>query len=421
MSRIKKFPFQGVRRARGAFDFCGSCLTFLEVDKSERFNGRRLLCSLSLALDSVVATVEDCGSPLPQRLSYYEEYVVVGLVERMEPERGDHAPVSSVEDLAKTSKDADGSSEGAQVVKFLTEIVGGFKLGEEEDGKKAVESNGTSDNDVRLYCVVHMGDTEIHKTKGGEGGRNPVWTVSTRSTFLIETTPEELAHESLDISVWSKQKDPFNLTVLAKRFWGKISLSLSDIILSHCDEQRVEIDITRKDGLPSHGTLTLRFRLATASDERFLGLLNKSPELLKQHSERHLEATSEDSKKTSAVLVTEEDEAQMASETFMNAISGAFKSRRYYDKDVGRHKVLVKPGSDPARKEETAYLTKEQLLAETNAPSHRWIEAGSGKLGKLYLEVLSCHDLPNVDVGGKLFGAGLMVIMRVSVKLTFCF
>jgi len=354
---------------------------------------------------------------------------VVNLVEIiMGAEGSEHAPVTtSVEDLAKTKDADDGSSKegvGAQVVKLLAEIVGGFKLGEKEDGRRAVESNGASDIDVKLYCVVRMGDTVIHKTRGGEGGRNPVWTVSTQSTFLIEATPEELARESLDISVWSKQKDPFNLTVLATRFWGKITLALSDVVLSHCDEQRVEVDVTKKDGSRAHGTLTVRFRLAAASDERFLGLLNKRPELLRQHSEHQSEAssvdrpTSEDSKKLSAVLVTETDEAQMVGETFMNAISGAFKSRRYYDKKAGQHKVLVKPGPDPARKEETAYLTKGQLLSETNAPSHKWIEAGSGQLGKLYLEVLSCDDLPNVDVGGKYFADLIMTGDVVDQKLT---
>jgi hypothetical protein len=30
-------------------------------------------------------------------------------------------------------------------------------------------------------------------------------------------------------------------------------------------------------------------------------------------------------------------------------------------------------------------------------PTHKWIEAGSGSLGKLYFEVLKCDGLPNMD------------------------
>lgn len=36
-------------------------------------------------------------------------------------------------------------------------------------------------------------------------------------------------------------------------------------------------------------------------------------------------------------------------------------------------------------------------LAET--PSEKWIEAGHGELGNLYVEILGCDDLPNLDTG----------------------
>ena len=306
-------------------------------------------------------------------------------------------------------------------VKLLAEIVGCFKLGDEENG---------ADNEViKPYCTVRLGDKIIHRTKKGEGGRNCVWTVSSRSTFLIQATPKELARDALDISVWSKRKDPFNLTVLAVQFLGTIKVDLAEVVRSHCDEQRLEIQLTKEDGSQSQGTLAVRFRFATRSDERFLAALDGCPELPRQPSGLQREALlgrpiATDAQKLSTLLVTETDEAQMAGETFMNAISGAFKSRKYYDSKIGQHKVLVKPGPDPARKVETTYLTKEQLVAEAESPSQQWIEAGSGSLGKLYLEVLSCHDLPNVDVGGKLFGATGMLSVSCanpeSHSIRFC-
>ena len=299
--------------------------------------------------------------------------------------------------------------DGQEEVKLLAEIVGCVKLDKDASGS----GNGANNKEIKPYCIVRLGEKIIHKTKKGEGGRNCVWTVSTRSTFLIQATPKELAREALDISVWSKQKDPFNLTVLAVRFLGKIKVDLSEVVMCHCDEKRLEIQLMKEDGSKSHGTLAVRFRFATRSDERFLAALNGCPELPQQPSERQRESllgrpVPKDAQKLSTLLVTETDEAQMAGETFMNAISGAFKSRKYFDSKVGQNKVLVKPGPDPARKAETTYLTKEQLVAEAESPSQQWIEAGSGRLGKLYLEVLSCHDLPNVDVGGELFDAARM-------------
>lgn len=42
-------------------------------------------------------------------------------------------------------------------------------------------------------------------------------------------------------------------------------------------------------------------------------------------------------------------------------------------------------------------MTKEQIEQETFNKSHFWLEAGSGTLGNLYVEVLGCDDLPNKD------------------------
>jgi hypothetical protein len=60
----------------------------------------------------------------------------------------------------------------------------------------------------------------------------------------------------------------------------------------------------------------------------------------------------------------------------------------------------VRPGPDPKRAGETAWLTKEQIEEECRRDSHSWIDSGSGRLGRLFLEVLGCDGLPNLDTGG---------------------
>ena len=58
----------------------------------------------------------------------------------------------------------------------------------------------------------------------------------------------------------------------------------------------------------------------------------------------------------------------------------------------------VKPSPDPAREEqETKWLTKYELEKETLEPSHGWIESSSGGLGQVFIEILQCDDLPNMD------------------------
>lgn len=62
-----------------------------------------------------------------------------------------------------------------------------------------------------------------------------------------------------------------------------------------------------------------------------------------------------------------------------------------------KNKYRVKPGPDPLNGMATKWMTTEQMDIEILKESKEWIEAGSGGLGKLYFEVLSCDGLPNMD------------------------
>lgn len=57
----------------------------------------------------------------------------------------------------------------------------------------------------------------------------------------------------------------------------------------------------------------------------------------------------------------------------------------------------VKPGPDPEREIETAWMTEKELRFEARKPSTNWVESGSGQIGKVYFEVIGCNKLPNLD------------------------
>lgn len=44
-------------------------------------------------------------------------------------------------------------------------------------------------------------------------------------------------------------------------------------------------------------------------------------------------------------------------------------------------------------------MTKAQIHEEALKPSTRWVKTSSGDIGTLYLEVIGCDKLPNMDTG----------------------
>ena len=67
---------------------------------------------------------------------------------------------------------------------------------------------------------------------------------------------------------------------------------------------------------------------------------------------------------------------------------------------AGVERYRVKPGPNPKRPlKETEYLTDVEMIKLAYAPSHDWVEAGSGSLGRVYVEIISCQGLSNKNVG----------------------
>jgi hypothetical protein len=305
-----------------------------------------------------------------------------------------------------------------EAITILGEIVGAYQL----------KRDDVEDDVMHPYAQVRFGGAVIHQTKPAvERGRNPIWTISTRSLFLWQGTPLEFAkHGSgLQISFWTKRKDPLQLTTLETCFLGKAEISCSRI-LANCNEELLEVDVRDTKGRDAYGddaatatipkgTLEVRFRLATPSDQQFLVSQERPPGLLKQMSTTANLASarlapvaigaasasiSTNNSTTArapvapptpaafveppmAELITESDEAQLAGTTFVNAISSAFVSTNYFDHTIGQQKARVKPHPDPDRVEETTYMTRQEMTVETLKPSKQWVPAGTGDVGQL--------------------------------------
>ena len=344
---------------------------------------------------------------------------------------------TEIDSLASTTNGSgDCSCDEEEEAVILCELVGARKLSMQEDQDEEFNSGV-----MRPFCVVRYGGELIHKTKPAEdSGPNPIWTVSRKSLFLIKAKPREMSQRILNISICTQRQDalPVRLMTSEALFLGQVNLD-STTLLVNCDEQRLELDIEDKLGeeARSFGTISLRLRLATESDQQLIRMVQMSKSNLDDYLNRsqknfmsHMLDGPADQKdlfrkgatpRPLAQLVTELPESDIAQSSFVNAISHAFTPNKIIDKSTGLQKVRIKPYPDPDQVEETKFMTSQEISLKTRRPSQRWIEAGSGSLGKLYLEILACHDLPNVDVGeavGNVTDSFICAVFEDSVAMT---
>jgi hypothetical protein len=317
------------------------------------------------------------------------------------------AEIASMESTSSESGEC--SVEEEEEVTILCELVGARNL----SIHNGQDASGLRIDSLRPYCVVKFGDRVIHKTKtAGDLGASPIWTVSTRSIFHFKATTREMSKGVLNITLYAKVEKSLPVRLLSSDsiFLGQVNLD-SAAILSHCDEQRFEANVEDEVGEEPNflGTLALRFRLATKGDQQMVRLFNANSKLSKQRSQKEfanlmLQSQSDLFQKGNArviaKLVTETAESEIAQSSFVNALSNVFNSSTVRDETTGTQKVRIKPNPDPDRLQETKFMSPQEIHRETRRSSQKWVEAGSGTLGKLYVEILSCDDLPNVDIGG---------------------
>jgi hypothetical protein len=235
---------------------------------------------------------------------------------------------------------------------------------------EVVGISGVDPNNHQYFCQIAFGRTFRHQTGSAEEGG--IWSLSKKSLFWWDATPRELALDPLEITVRYQQKDPLHLTTWDTGLVGH-ALVNGDAILAS-PEEHMDIQVTE------NVTLTMRFRLATDSDIAFLTKLYRNDNPWREAV-------------PTATLVTEANEWKNLGRSVSTILQTMVQNVS---------NVYVKPHADPQRVEQTTYMSKEAIKETIFAPSQHWVTAGSGSIGHLYLEVLKCSDLPNVDIGGSI-------------------
>jgi hypothetical protein len=207
--------------------------------------------------------------------------------------------------------------------------------------------------------------------------------LETGSLFLIRTTAEEFFLRSNFVSFVIKDYD----SIGSNDSMGAVEIDKSEILKS-CTGERMEYEVQsfevekQAEHVKSSSDrkkmkkakLALRFKIASQEDIQFL-------ESFAANSKRH---------KGGGVYIEESflppRPHQLRKMTRMR--------RKRHD---GMVQYRVKPGPNPEHELETAWMTENELRFEATKPSTNWVESGSGKLGKVYFEVIGCDKLPNLD------------------------
>lgn len=243
-----------------------------------------------------------------------------------------------------------GNQQNDETTSILFEIVGAMGL-----STRAV-------TDIDPYCVVKMGDKEVHRTKTITDDGNPIWTIKTKSLCILDV-PKSQEDGTLTVDICHRSKR-----------LGTVTLIYKEILHGKGERKEYIIQPTAGSKLKK-AILSIRSRPATMNDFIVLGKVKGAKTQLY-------------------------DKLVMSSDINFREIkqNNAFQRHR----KVGKDKTMlyrIKPYPDPDREEETEWMTKERIKHECMAPSKKWTIAGFGEMGTIYLEILGAKNLINTDVG----------------------
>jgi len=308
------------------------------------------------------------------------------------------------------SKSKSKSTKVKEKVKVLCEIVGATNL-------------GSSSEEISPYVIVKdKYGKKIHYTDAITKNANPIWNVTNGSLFMMDILVDDITSNDTEIELVVKNYDhqfgeerigiaSIEVGSRLKKFQGK----RLEYDLHLCSTQNYtpkketkelfalgDLDLTASLTDSEPARIYARFRIATPYDKIFMNLLETKRghgDLSNWDESDLLVLCDARNCAPSAELISEKDHSTVAMESLKNKImNNPFKSTR----DArGMPMFAVKPYPNPSSVNETSYLTEEQMKSQMMNQSTNWIEAGSDKenLGKVFIEILKCNDLPNLDNG----------------------
>lgn len=269
---------------------------------------------------------------------------------------------------------------GEQQLEFLVEIVGAEDL--------PIEDITSSDP----YVVAQFGEQILHRTKYVSKNLNPVFTLREKAFFIWSISAHDFFVEAdgLTLVVYDFDMRGRNEVL------GAATIPIKDIY--HANEERLcyslkALVVGKKTRGHNQGKIAVRIRRATDYDKEFLETYKKYE---KRRAVSGILAESHNSGKKKG----RGEHGASALRSFVET-----KKRTFIDEDgckVFKYKTMPRP--DPDNTTATEWMSEEEIELEVMKPSRHYEYVGSGKVAKIYLEILACDDLPNMEGAMGRFG-----------------
>eukprot|EP00804_Cyclotella_cryptica_P003215 CCRYP_010465-RB/>CCRYP_010465-RB protein AED:0.11 eAED:0.11 QI:193/1/1/1/0.61/0.57/14/6319/1145 len=282
----------------------------------------------------------------------------------------------------------------------LEHMLSGITLQKDEQLSFLIDICSASDlpktdigRDSDPYVTVRFEGRKIHRTHHITNEDNPVWTLRSKSLFIWKVNALELFQSEDGLIFEVKDYD----AVGENESMGAFSVSPQALYRWNGERKIFPL----KPLLGKHdygkGSVALRVRRATQHDIEFMENFARNT---KKKGDQYYFSNLKGGAGTLKSLTT------------------VYKKKEREGPDKDKFKYLVRPSPDPKRKEYTTWLTRERIEEESLKDSYNWIDVGSGNLGKIYVEVIGCDNLPNMDKGGAF---GNKTDSFVSVVYEDCF
>lgn len=259
---------------------------------------------------------------------------------------------SVAKEAMKSALDTRSITSNINSIDFLIEIISATDL--------QAMNNLSSDPFVR----VRYGGDIIHTTEVVTKSLNPIWTIKTKCMFIFALSADEYYNYDLVFEVLDFE------TFTTNKMLGQALLTNEKLIKSN--GQRIEMKLKNLQmEVETQGFLAIRCKRATAQDIEFVGDPYKSTMNVIKNQTTFIQP-----------LYSKQNPLLQQLEKW-KMING----NKYY---------YVRPMS-PLKDEQ--WMTKEEINVASKEKSMNWTEVGSGDLIQVFLEVLSCDDLPNLDRG----------------------